>query len=100
MNMAPTLHAVMDETVAAVLGAMRACTDISERRAVFLTLQGRPVLRFRDMGERLYRLGGMQAMMDVALTLETRLAELAMPAGNVDLRELDMCWNGIGDWMC
>ena len=98
--MAPTLHAVMEETIDAVLGAMRSCTDTSERRAVFLTAEGRPVLRFRDMGERLYRLGGMQAMADVALALETCLAELAVPAWNVDLRELDMCWNSIGDWMC
>jgi hypothetical protein len=96
--MAPTLHSVMEETIDAVLDAMEACTDISERRAVFLTLQGEPVPRFRDMGERLHRLGGMQAMMEVALALETRLAKLAVPMWNVDLRELDMCWNGIGDW--
>lgn len=98
--MAPTLHAAMEETVDAVLAAMEACTDTTERRAVFLTLTGEPVPRFRDLGERLHRLGGMQAMMEVALALEARLAKLAVPAWTVDLRELDVCWNGIGEWQC
>ena len=65
-------------------------------RAVFLTLEGERVPEARQIGEALYTQGGHYAMHKVA----DRLMKMVMNdwARRGDMRELDMCWDGVGEW--
>ncbi len=59
--------------------------------AAYLTSDGKPKARPRDLGEALHRLGGPGAM---------REAEAAVRRvhGGVSARCLEVCWDGIGEW--
>lgn len=92
---------ILHDSFEALVDAMRECEDVTPSRAVFLTRDGQPVPRFREIGERLNRHGGFAAMSKVAEAMQEfsllRPEDGARMRG--DLRELDMCWNRIGDWM-
>ncbi len=94
--MAPSLETVQAETVRACAEAMTACADTTETRSVFMD-RGRPVPKFREMGETLNRLGGFTAMLQVADALQAH-AVRGPEVWMLDLRELDVCWGGIGEW--
>lgn len=101
MAEAAALQQAKDDTICALLAAMRECGETSEKRAVFLDARGAPVPEIREMGEKLNRLGGLPAMLEVTMALEAYVVqETDAPWMRSDLRELDFCWNGVGEWMC
>lgn len=69
---------------------------LGPQRAVFLTLEGERVPEARQIGESLNAQGGQLAMRRVA----DRLMQMVMNdwERRGDMRELDMCWDGIGEW--
>lgn len=72
---------------------LRACTTHGLERTVYHTRQGQPDPQTRLIGERLYELGGEQAMREACLSLRNALG---YQAG--DEIELKTCWRGIGKW--
>ena len=56
----------------------------------FLSMKGRDS-RTREIGAELHRMNGMQKMRDVHRAVAAEL-------GGVRARELEVAWDGIGDW--
>lgn len=69
-------------------------------RYVFLKSNGDPKGRPRELGLLLYSIGGdallHKVMNDLVVYIDSRVNDTYMIH---DLRQLEFCWNGIGDWM-
>lgn len=67
-------------------------------RAVYLAVENRP--RVQAIGRRYNEVGGFDFMSERAEWLEACLSNMLPPhpERKGDLRELDLAWDGIGDW--
>lgn len=92
----------IDQAVELLFNMVVQCKDKGEDRHVFLAPEtGRPVRRAKEIGVALWTLGGSTAMHEVAHHLMNRV-DAWVASGHkeaeFDLRQLDFCWNGIGEW--
>jgi len=62
----------------------------------FFSLEGKPHKRAHEIGKLLNELGGLILMQQVAKTVVT---ELRKRQDKDVARELEYCWNNIGDWL-
>ena len=73
----------------------------SDTRYVFVDREGVPKAYPRRLGEYLHTRGGTQAMSQVMNDLH-EIVQKKMNAGEdwyvFDLRQLEFCWNGVGEW--
>jgi hypothetical protein len=65
-------------------------------RIVFLLPSGLPHPVASSLGEQLHAAGGWRAMSRAAKILGQSLPRWM----STDMRELEMCWGGIGQWQC
>lgn len=66
-------------------------------RCVFLKIDGKPLLEARQIGQTLYEQGGKPAMLAVGYGFENFI--LGQPWWmRTDAVELDLCWDGLGEW--
>lgn len=72
-------------------------------RYVFLNKNGTPNQKALAIGMQLHEQGG-DAMLHDVMNRMMNFVEERIKAGKTylvfDLRQLECCWNGIGDWMC
>lgn len=72
---------------------------VEDDRYVFVDAQGTVNARARQLGEFLYDEGGDALMHDVMHILQEKVAAAGKEWMTFDLRQLEFCWNGIGEWM-
>lgn len=75
--------------------------DVDDRY-VFLTENGTPNKRARQIGMLIYAEGGTHLMFDIMEILQDEVNDRISQGRDwlaCDLRQLEFCWNGIGDWM-
>lgn len=65
---------------------------------VFFDAAGAPLDAPLTIGKKLHALGGMTAMLQFIRRLDEALEGMEFADGSACLRELEFCWNGIGDW--
>ena len=70
--------------------------DGSKDNFIFLEQDGRPRKRAREIGEKIYLERSSSGLFEVCHLLEERIS--SRKNRSIALRELDVCWNGIGDW--
>jgi hypothetical protein len=68
-------------------------------RYVFLKSNGDPKGRPRELGMLLYSIGGDALLHKVMNDLVVYIDSQADDKYAHDLRQLEFCWNGIGEWM-
>jgi hypothetical protein len=70
-------------------------------RYVFVDAQGTANARARQIGEYLYEEGGNMLMHDVMRILQEKVRRVNVGKEwmTFDLRQLEICWNDIGEWM-
>lgn len=95
---AQTLDSSIAQAVDRLYDMINSNPVLGAERAVFLTNKGKPLPEARQIGEDLHLLGKEDAMHKVVGVL-MGLVENDMER-RTDVRELDMCWNGIGEWKC
>lgn len=71
-------------------------TSDPEDRYVFLQQNGRPNIRAKEIGIALWKVGGTNLMHDVVRKLHEKTSHVFYMS--VYLRQLEFCWNGIGEW--
>jgi hypothetical protein len=108
MNAGPSaerrkIAAMMNSAFQSLLRKMQEVQEQGCDRAVFLTVNGRPEPATRALCMQLHAAGGdatLRGVMDqlqVVVNLKRMHNQMAWHH-QVDLRELDICWNGIGSW--
>ena len=65
-------------------------------RAVFLGLNGEPNEMAKEIGVELDKIGGLKSMQDIANMLLNFCRNNGYSTS--DVRELECCWDGIGEW--
>ena len=68
----------------------------SPLRTVFINLQGEPNESAKQIGRELNHVGGLKSMQGVADTLLVFCKNEGYSTS--DVRELECCWDGIGEW--
>lgn len=71
-------------------------------RYIFIQYNGRPNIRAKEIGLALYQFGGDAYMHEVGSKLQQKVHSEIMQGNHkiaTDLRQLEFCWNGIGNWM-
>jgi hypothetical protein len=68
-------------------------------RYVFVDAEGNANTRARQLGEYLHEEGGDKLMTDVMRILQDKVSTRGKEWMTFDLRQLEFCWNGIGEWM-
>jgi hypothetical protein len=76
-------------------------TKEEENRYVFLDENGDPNKKARELGLYIYKTGGenlMHMIMNYVMKKVVRDIDNGEDWKIYDLRQLEICWNGIGDW--
>lgn len=73
----------------------------ADNRYVFINEDGNPNKRAREIGLYIYKIGGtnlMHLIMNYLLDKVTKKINNGEDWLIYDLRQLEVCWNGIGEW--
>lgn len=92
---------VMNELFTELVNMSVNCHEPMTTREVYL---GRNQDRAREIGKQLNDLGGMYLMRsvadEIARVTKTRNSDGTPKDTWSDVRQLDYCWSGIGEWLC